>query len=168
MRAEPVGGVRDIEGALVRSYDATMKWMAIPLVVSAGAFSAVAQDTATPKANVELCNSAQASYRDSQARVMALGATYFDRSTSKKTAEAALTLQEIQNELSASALALQYMQIAGCAIPTPAPDLHRAGQDQYACGVATRAESGAAPKGMEMEACRRLKARMNDVRSGQP
>ncbi len=36
---------------------------------------------------------------------MALGATYFDRSTSKKVAEAGQTLQEIDNELTAAALA---------------------------------------------------------------
>lgn len=149
----------------MRSYDAAMKWMGILFALSSLAFSASAQDKAAPKANVEICNAAQASYRDAQARIMALGATYFDRSTAKKTAEAALTLQEIQNELSASGLALQYMQVAGCTIPTPAPDLHRAGQDQYACGVTT---SGVAQKGAEMDACQRLKARMNDVRAGKP
>ncbi len=152
----------------MRSYDAIMKWMAIPLALSSVAFGAMAQDNAKPAVNAELCDSALASYRDSQARAMALGATYFDRSTSKKITEAGLTLQEIQNELSASALALQYMQFAGCAVPTPAPDLHRAGQDQYACGVAARTEGGAAAKGAEMEACQRLKARMNDVRAGKP
>ncbi len=145
-----------------------MKWMMILLATFSVTFSAAAQDTATPQAKAELCNAAQASYRDSQARVMALGATYFDRTTSKKTTEATLTLQEINNELSASAVSLQYMQIAGCPAPTPAPDLHRAGQDQYACGVATTAGSGGAAKGTEADACQRLKARMNDVRAGKP
>lgn len=145
-----------------------MKWIAIQLAMLSVALGAAAQNTTTPKTNAELCDSAQASYRDSQARVMALGATYFDRTTSKKIPEAALTLQEIQNELSASALAIQYMQLAGCAVPTPAPDLHRAGQDQYACGVATPAGSGSAAKAAEPEACQRLKARMNDVRAGKP
>jgi hypothetical protein len=152
----------------VRLYDVIMKWMAIQLAMLSVAFGAAAQTGTTPKSNVELCNSALASYRDSQARVMALGATYFDRTTSKKIPEAALTLQEIQNELSASAVAIQYMQLGGCALPTPAPDLHRAGQDQYACGVVPPAGSGVAAKGAETDACQRLKERMNDVRAGKP
>ena len=152
----------------MRLYDALMKWMAIQLALSSVAFGAAAQNSTTLKPNMELCDSAQASYRDSQARVMALGATYFERTTSKKFAEAALTLQEIQNEVSASALSIQYMQLAGCAAPTPPPDLHRAGQEQYACGIAAPAGSGPAANGTETDACQKLKAKMNDVRAGKP
>ena len=140
----------------------------IPLVLFFLAFGVRAQDKDDPQAKVEACNAAQASYREAQARVMALGATYFDKSASKKTTEASQTLQEIHNELTAAALSLHYMQLAGCAAPTPAPDLHRAGQDQYACGVATSTGKEPATNGLGVEACQKLKAKMNDVRIGKP
>jgi hypothetical protein len=149
-------------------YAAQMKLLMIPLATLCVAFGVNAQDKPDPQARVEACNAAQTSYREAQARVMALGATYFDRSASKKATEASLTLQEIQNELTAATLSLQYMQLAGCAAPTPAPDLHRAGQDQYACGVATTAGREPSPKGTDVEPCQKLKARMNDVRGGKP
>jgi hypothetical protein len=145
-----------------------MKKSIVFLILLSVAFDVNAQDKPDPPARAEACNAAQASYREAQARVMALGATYFDRSASKKATEASQTLQEIQNELSAAALSLQYMQLAGCAAPTPAPDLHRAGQDQYACGVATTAGRELSARGTDVEPCQKLKARMNDVRAGKP
>jgi hypothetical protein len=145
-----------------------MKKSMISLILLSVAFGVNAQDKADPQARIEACSAAQSSYREAQARVMALGATYFDRSASKKATEASQALQEIQNELSAAALSLQYMQLAGCAAPTPAPDLHRAGQDQYACGIATTAEKEPSPRGTDAEPCQKLKARMNDVRAGKP
>jgi len=40
-----------------------MKWMAIQLALLSVAFGAAAQNSTMPKPNMELCDSAQASYR---------------------------------------------------------------------------------------------------------
>lgn len=83
-------------------------------------------------------------------------------------AEKALVLAHIQIEVSASLLAVQYMQAAGCAVPKPVPDADPGGRAQIECLAVTMSEKATKPPGTnDLPDCKLLRELMTKIRAGQ-
>ncbi len=69
-------------------------------------------------------------------------------------------------EIAGAQLALQYMQLAGCEPPTPAPNIHRAEQQSYDCAYKNVGTKLVNPKASAD--CPEMRNQMNDIKAGRP